>query len=281
MVAAPPRRSAPACGKRSFPACWSWSRWQPDRAWISTASSSSARTGIWSSIRSSPTTRRSPSCASAASPRSLVTNRDHERASAAVAAATGAQRHRERARRAAARARGRPHGRARTTSCYGWTVLGLDGFKTPARSRWATGAPQRGDRRRRAVGNARRRADLMPDAEARRSGPRGAVGCARCARAASGASARRRRRVRLRQRARGDRRDARRPRRRARGAASTSTSCRSGALPAIRAVRRRNAPRSAGCSAREKLGYAVGSLRARRALLPVPLAHRARKSCSS
>jgi uncharacterized cupin superfamily protein len=115
--------------KTVVPGVWSWSRWQPDRGldfngfFVETPGGNVAVDPIEPDEETLAELRERGVAAV------LVTNRDHERSTAAVVAATGAQ--------VIASALDAPllqHPVDRTVVpgdvLFGWTVLGLDGFKT-------------------------------------------------------------------------------------------------------------------------------------------------------
>jgi len=115
--------------KTVVPGVWSWSRWQPDRGldfngfFVETAEGNLVVDPIEPDEQTLAELRERGVAAV------LVTNRDHERSTADVVAATGAQ--------VIASALDAPllaHRVDRTVVpgeiVFGWTVLGLDGFKT-------------------------------------------------------------------------------------------------------------------------------------------------------
>src|SRR5947209_126991 len=115
--------------KTAVPGVWSWSRWQPDRGldfngfFVETPGGNLVVDPIEPDEQTLAELRERGVAAV------LVTNRDHERSSAAVVAATGAQ--------VIASALDAPllaHHVDRTVVpgeiVLGWTVVGLDGFKT-------------------------------------------------------------------------------------------------------------------------------------------------------
>src|SRR5665213_3143347 len=189
------------------PGLWSWSQWQPDRGLDFNSFFAEHADGNLVVDPLEPDEETLGELRSRGVAAVLVTNRDHERASAAVAAATGAP-------VVASALDGpllaRPPDRTIDPGSVlcGWTVHGFDGLKTPGEIALV-------DRARNAAivgdalwGKPRRRAG--DHAEGRRRRPRGAL-AARAARRARRASAGRRRRVRLRQRVRGARCGAGRP----------------------------------------------------------------------
>ena len=264
--------------KTVVPGVWSWSRWQPDRGldfngfFVETPGGNLVVDPIEPDDQTLAELRERGVAAV------LVTNRDHERSTAAVAAATGAQ--------VIASALDAPllaHHVDRTVVpgeiVFGWTVVGLDGFKT-------AGEIVLYDRARRAAivgdalwGTPAGALTLMPDAKLADPRARRAVG-ARAARVRRRPSARRRRRMRVRQRARRDRRDARRARGRVREPRQLSTSSTSGQARRSRAVRRRDGRGRAADRRREARATARrGSAKARYSARTTGT--RARKSCSS
>ena len=115
--------------KTVVPGVWSWSRWQPDRGldfngfFVETPEGNLVVDPIEPDDQTLAELRERGVAAV------LVTNRDHERSTAAVVAATGAH--------VIASALDAPllaHGVDRTVVpgevVFGWTVVGLDGFKT-------------------------------------------------------------------------------------------------------------------------------------------------------
>jgi uncharacterized cupin superfamily protein/glyoxylase-like metal-dependent hydrolase (beta-lactamase superfamily II) len=115
--------------KTVVPGVWSWSRWQPDRGldfngfFVETAGGNLVVDPIEPDEQTLAELRERGVAAV------LVTNRDHERSTAAVVAATGAQ--------VIASALDAPllahHVDRRVVPgeiVFGWTVVGLDGFKT-------------------------------------------------------------------------------------------------------------------------------------------------------
>lgn len=112
------------------PGVWCWSRWQPDRSMDFNGFFAESPEGNLVVDPIAPGDELLADLRARGVATVLVTNRDHERASAAVAEATGAQ--------VVASALDAPllTGRVDRTvvpgdTVHGWTVLGLDGCKTP------------------------------------------------------------------------------------------------------------------------------------------------------
>src|ERR1700680_5048247 len=111
------------------PGVWSWSRWQPDRELDFNAFFIETSEGNLVVDPLEPDDETLAELVSRGLAAVLVTNRDHERASASVAQATGAQ--------VIASVLDAPllaQPAARTVEpgdvVHGWTVLGFDGLKT-------------------------------------------------------------------------------------------------------------------------------------------------------
>ena len=112
------------------PGVWSWSRWQPDRAMDFNGFFVASAEGNLVVDPIEPGDALLDDLRARGVAAVVITNRDHERATAAVVAATGAQ--------VIASALDAPSlaiGVDRTVApgdvVFGWTVIGLDGFKTP------------------------------------------------------------------------------------------------------------------------------------------------------